>query len=78
VEHAPDCKALEPQRPVKPKKALVTLLGLIMGAMLGVLLALIRHFVGTRRISVVHQALAPALNGTLKGSNGQGLQNVKD
>jgi len=49
-----------------------------MGAMLGVLLALIRHFVGTRRLSVIHQALAPALNGTLQGNNGQDLQNVRD
>ena len=74
-----DRKALEPQRPVKPKKVLIVILGLIMGAMLGVLLALIRHFVSARRLSVVHhQALAPALNGTLQGSNGQGLQNVKD
>jgi LPS O-antigen subunit length determinant protein (WzzB/FepE family) len=74
-----DRRALEPQRPVKPKKALIIILGLIIGAMLGVQLALIRHFVSIRRLSVVHhQVLAPVLNGTLQGSNGQGLQNVKD
>ncbi|NBF14743.1 chain-length determining protein [Pseudomonas fragi] len=43
-----DRKALEPMQPVKPRKALLILLGLLLGGMLGVLIVLVRYFVATR------------------------------
>ena len=44
-----DRKALEPMQPVKPRKALLILLGLLLGGMLGVLIVLVRYFVATRQ-----------------------------
>ncbi|WP_455884915.1 Wzz/FepE/Etk N-terminal domain-containing protein [Pseudomonas spelaei] len=44
-----DQPAQEPLAPIKPKKVLIIALSLVGGLMLGVLLALIRHFVRLRR-----------------------------
>ena len=44
-----DRKALEPMEPVKPRKALVVLLGVLLGCMLGVLIVLLRYFIATHR-----------------------------
>lgn len=38
-----DQVALEPLRPIKPKKALILALGLVLGGMLGLFIALVRH-----------------------------------
>lgn len=38
-----DQLALEPLRPIKPKKALILALGLVLGGMLGLFIALVRH-----------------------------------
>lgn len=38
-----DQPALEPLRPIKPKKALILALGLVLGGMLGLFVALVRH-----------------------------------
>ncbi|WP_411380349.1 Wzz/FepE/Etk N-terminal domain-containing protein [Pseudomonas sp. MPB26] len=47
-----DRQAQEPSSPIKPKKALVIALSLVAGLMLGVLMALICHFVQVRRQTV--------------------------
>ena len=39
-----DRQALEPLRPIKPRKAMILIAGLVIGVMLGVLVALILHF----------------------------------
>jgi len=39
----------QPDRPIKPKKGLIILLGLVLGGMLGFMIALARHFVQTRK-----------------------------
>lgn len=44
-----DRPAQEPLEPIKPKKALIIALSLVAGLMLGVLVALIQHFVQVRR-----------------------------
>ena len=44
-----DRKASEPMQPIKPKKALVILLDLLLGGMLGVLIVLVRYFVAIRQ-----------------------------
>lgn len=44
-----DKQALEPLRPVKPKKVLVILLGLVLGGFIGVFIAVIRHLISTRQ-----------------------------
>lgn len=46
-----DRQAQEPLNPIKPRKALIIALSLVAGLMLGVLVALIRHFVQVRRES---------------------------
>ena len=54
-----DKQALEPLSPIKPKKALILALGLILGGLLGVLIALIRTMVGSKRqlrVSRMHSA----------------------
>lgn len=51
-----DRKALQPVSPLKPKPALVIILSLVLGLMLGVAIALIRHFVHSYRASH-HDAL---------------------
>lgn len=43
-----DSPALVPERPVKPKKALILSLGLVLGGMLGVFLALVRNMISQR------------------------------
>lgn len=47
-----DRQAQEPSSPIKPKKALVIAVSLVVGLMLGVLMALIWHFVQVRRQTV--------------------------
>ena len=42
----------QPDRPIKPKKGLIILLGLVLGGMLGFMIALVRHFVLTRKSRV--------------------------
>ncbi|MEB0007080.1 Wzz/FepE/Etk N-terminal domain-containing protein [Pseudomonas sp. RTC3] len=39
----------QPDRPIKPKKGLIILLGLVVGGMVGFMIALVRHFVLTRK-----------------------------
>lgn len=46
-----DRKALQPVSPIKPKPVLVIILSLVLGLMLGVAIALIRHFVHSYRAS---------------------------
>ena len=74
-----DRKALEPMAPIKPKKALIVLLGLVLGGMLGLFIALVRHFMVTRRAELERSA-PPALAATLThanslSNNGKVLQN---
>ncbi len=45
-----DKQALEPLSPIKPKKRLIVLGGLVLGGALGVMLALINHLIRSRRI----------------------------
>ena len=44
-----DRKAMNPTNPVKPKKALIAVLGFMLGALLGILIVIARHFVIQRR-----------------------------
>lgn len=44
-----DQQALEPLRPVKPQKALIILLGLVLGGFIGAFIAVIRHLINTRQ-----------------------------
>ena len=39
-----DSRAIAPEAPIKPKKALILLLGIVLGGMLGVFVALLRHW----------------------------------
>ena len=66
-----DRKALAPTAPVKPKKALILLLGLVLGGMLGVLIALVRHFFHAR-VAGPQPSMAPTLSATLIRSNESG------
>ncbi|AUZ46517.1 LPS O-antigen chain length determinant protein WzzB [Pseudomonas orientalis] len=52
-----DRRAQEPLSPIKPKKALVIALSLVGGMLLGLMIALIRHLVLTRRQAVPFSAL---------------------
>ncbi len=52
-----DRRAQEPLSPIKPKKGLVIALSLVGGLVLGVLIALGRHFVLARRESVPYSQL---------------------
>ncbi len=52
-----DRRAQEPLSPVKPKKALVIALSLVGGLLLGLMIALVRHLVLTRREVVPFSAL---------------------
>ncbi|WP_248750722.1 Wzz/FepE/Etk N-terminal domain-containing protein [Pseudomonas sp. MWU15-20650] len=52
-----DRRAQEPLAPIKPKKALVIALSLVGGLLLGLVIALIRHFIRTRREVVPFSAL---------------------
>ncbi|KRP63662.1 Wzz/FepE/Etk N-terminal domain-containing protein [Pseudomonas orientalis] len=52
-----DRRAQEPLSPIKPKKALVIALSLVGGLLLGVMVALLRHLVLTRRQAVPFSAL---------------------
>jgi capsular polysaccharide biosynthesis protein len=38
-----DQQALEPLKPIKPKKALIIVLGIMLGLVLGVMIAVVRH-----------------------------------
>ena len=44
-----DQRAVEPSKPIKPKKALILALGLVLGGMLGVFIALVRGMVRSAR-----------------------------
>ena len=59
-----DRKALEPISPIKPRKAIILLLGLVLGGLLGVLIALVRHFVLARGTEL-RTSTPPALSATL-------------
>lgn len=52
-----DRRAQEPLAPIKPKKALVIALSLVAGLVLGLFVALVRHFVRTRREIVPYSPL---------------------
>ncbi len=67
-----DRKALVPMAPVKPRKALILLLGLVLGGMLGVLIALVRHYLHTR-VASPQPSMAPALSATLTRPNDAGI-----
>ncbi len=71
-----DRKALEPMRPVKPQKALILALGVVLGAILGVLIVLIRHLLGTRRAQLSGVG-SPVMTAKLSSEKGSGkvLQN---
>ena len=71
-----DRKALEPMRPVKPQKALILALGVLLGAILGVLIVLIRHLLGTRRAQLSGVG-SPVMTAKLSSEKGRGkvLQN---
>ena len=71
-----DRKALEPMRPVKPQKALILALGGLLGAILGVMIVLIRHLVGTRRAQLSGVG-SPVMTAKLSSEKGSGkvLQN---
>lgn len=56
-----DRKALEPLRPVNPKKILILAIGVLVGGVLGVLAALVRHFVVSAR-RATQQELTPLLS----------------
>jgi chain length determinant protein (polysaccharide antigen chain regulator) len=52
-----DRRALEPLSPIRPKKALVIALSLVAGLLLGVLFAVIRHFILMRQEAVAYSPL---------------------
>lgn len=62
-----DRKALEPMDPVGPKKLLIVALGLILGGLAGVLIAVVRHFIVASRFQL--QQVAPVSSTTLTGEN---------
>lgn len=62
-----DRKALEPMDPVGPKKLLIVALGLILGGLAGVLIAVVRHFIVASRFQL--QQAAPVSSTTLTGEN---------
>ncbi|MGL5997211.1 MAG: Wzz/FepE/Etk N-terminal domain-containing protein [Pseudomonas proteolytica] len=69
-----DKQALEPLRPVKPQKALIILLGLILGGFIGAFIAVIRHLVKTRQSQPQSAALSvrpnsPTMVGSESGLN---------
>ncbi|AZE66044.1 LPS O-antigen chain length determinant protein, WzzB/FepE family [Pseudomonas synxantha] len=57
-----DRKALEPLRPVRPNKILILAIGVLVGGILGVLAALIRHFIISGR-RAKQQEVTPVLAG---------------
>lgn len=74
-----DRKALAPAAPFKPKKALILLLGLVLGGILGVFIALVRHFLHVRAVGP-QPSVPPALSAKLTRTNdaspdGKTLQN---
>ena len=73
-----DRKAPEPMQPIKPKKALVILLDLLLGGMLGVLIVLVRYFVAIRQ-GAVQITTAPGVVDTWTGTatSGKALPNDK-
>lgn len=62
-----DRKALEPISPIKPRKAIILLLGLVLGGLLGVLIALVRHFVLARGTEL-RTSTPPTLSATLSNT----------
>lgn len=52
-----DRRAQEPLSPIKPKKALVITLSLVVGLLLGLMIALVRHFMLMRRTPVAFSSL---------------------
>ena len=63
-----DRKALEPMAPVKPKKSLIVVMGLLLGGMFGVFIVLMRYLVKSHRLQ--QQRLSPVLSATLSGAQG--------
>lgn len=59
-----DQVALEPLRPIKPKKALILALGLVLGGMLGLFIALLRNMLrrSPDTFALTHAAREPAYN----------------
>ncbi|MCB1654947.1 MAG: chain-length determining protein [Pseudomonadales bacterium] len=73
-----DRKALEPMEPVKPKKALIVLLGLLLGGILGVLIVLVRNFLAVREGQLKNPtALRAPASLTSTASSGKDLQHEK-
>ncbi|MBM3106687.1 LPS O-antigen chain length determinant protein WzzB [Pseudomonas sp. V1] len=61
-----DRQALEPLAPIKPRKALVVFLGLVVGILMGVGVASVRHLIANHRLSAHRIDAAP----TAKASQG--------
>lgn len=73
-----DRKALEPMEPVKPRKALIVLLGLLLGGILGVLIVLVRNFLAVREGQLKNPtALRAPASLTSTASSGKDLQHEK-
>lgn len=73
-----DRQALAPLGAVKPKKAIIIVLGLMLGGVLGVILALIRQYVIARRtqlLSSASPALVPVFDDRSFRDSGKNLQN---
>ena len=60
-----DREAVEPLGPVKPKKALIVALGVVLGGLAGILIALLKHFVVLRRAQTSYPVPAGVLTGSL-------------
>ncbi|MEQ7919222.1 Wzz/FepE/Etk N-terminal domain-containing protein [Xanthomonas sp. WHRI 1810A] len=71
-----DRRALESTSPIKPNKPLVTLLALFLGGLVGLLVAIIRYLVLSRRLEVIHleaPSPSPVIVEERSVSNGKGL-----
>lgn len=74
-----DRRALEPVSPVKPKKALIIMLGLFFGLVVGGFIASVRYFIATHRLAVIHLDGAlehVALDQKAPLNHGKDLKNV--
>ena len=60
-----DREALEPLAPVKPRKTLIVLFGVVLGGLTGIFIALMRHFVVQRRAQTRYPVPAGVLTGSV-------------
>lgn len=73
-----DRKALEPMDPVRPEKLLIVALGLILGGLAGVLIALVRHFIVEFRFQLQQVAPVSATRITGENNNAKVLQGQRN